>query len=311
MTRAVIALESLLKRYRSVALRELSHQDWLELRAESGVRLAEFNTACNQIADSLELSTARGRLLAYLQTRVGKTVTKEELSGVAGIEEWARRIRELRVEHGWRIESGLTRANMKPFEYILLSSVPDAELARSWQLAKRIRNLKKPNGRATSIKERLLTYLTKIFPGSADQDQLGYVAKRQSWPRRMRELSEEGWQVVSSIDDPELAPGSYRLKSLERLPARTRETIKLRHRVLARDKYSCRDCGASPESAPDSGPVLLQVHHVVFVQHGGTNELPNLRTLCSNCHAGVHAVEGGLTRDELLVPDAEETYRSH
>lgn len=304
---AIVALESLLEQYRSVAPGQLSDKEWLALRAKSGVHLAEFSVACNEVAHSFGLSSARRRLLEYFRVRVGETVTKEELSGVAGIEEWARRVRELRVEHGWRIESGLTRSDRKPSEYELVSLEPDVELASRWRIAKRIRNLKNPNGRASSIRDRLLAYLTEISPAAADQEQLGYVAKRQSWPRRMRELTEDGWQIESSIDNAELAPGAYRLKSLERLPPRSRQAIKLRHRILERDGYSCQDCGASPRS----GPVQLQVHHVKFVQHGGTNAPSNLRTLCSNCHAGVHAVEHGLTEDELLVPNAEQTYRSN
>jgi hypothetical protein len=33
---------------------------------------------------------------------------------------------------------------------------------------------------------------------------------------------------------------------------------------------------------------------------GGTNEAENLVTLCSDCHAGRHAVMPGSTRDDLL-----------
>ena len=47
----------------------------------------------------------RGRewkLLEYLKERVGN-VYGDELHAVSGIHEWARRVRELRVEHGYDI----------------------------------------------------------------------------------------------------------------------------------------------------------------------------------------------------------------
>lgn len=50
---------------------------------------------------------------------------------------------------------------------------------------------------------------------------------------------------------------------------------KLRARVLARDGHRCQACGAS---AP------LQVDHIVPRQHGGSDALSNLQTLCQPCH---------------------------
>src|SRR5688572_182863 len=46
----------------------------------------------------------RARILRYLQERPGVWVYGEELAAVSGIGEWARRVRELRVEHGYFIE---------------------------------------------------------------------------------------------------------------------------------------------------------------------------------------------------------------
>ena len=44
---------------------------------------------------------AKAKILAYLQTHVGKPVDGEELGATSGIQEWARRVRELRVEDGY------------------------------------------------------------------------------------------------------------------------------------------------------------------------------------------------------------------
>jgi hypothetical protein len=48
-------------------------------------------------------NSARSRILAYLRKYCGTVITGDELMIVAGISEYGRRIRELRVELGWRM----------------------------------------------------------------------------------------------------------------------------------------------------------------------------------------------------------------
>lgn len=55
-----------------------------------------------------------------------------------------------------------------------------------------------------------------------------------------------------------------------------------RKQVLARDENKCRKCNR------EDG---LEVHHIVAVSDGGSNEMDNLITLCSGCHTEWHAVE--------------------
>ncbi|SFH52959.1 5-methylcytosine-specific restriction endonuclease McrA [Actinopolymorpha cephalotaxi] len=276
--------------------KEVTVVDWQHASAETGVLLAQFDRAANQISNAFGLTSTQQRVLAYLRSRIGQKVPKEELRGVAGIYEWARRIRELRVEHGWAIVTNVQRPDLKPGEYVLEHDQPDRLLADDWALAKRLRNSKE------SGKDRGLKYLQALSPRSADKDQLAYVMQIQSRARRIRELDEEGWEIQSNVDDPSLAPGSYRLASLERRPPRTRKAIKLRHTILERDGKQCQDCGRSP----DKNHVTLQIHHRVFVSQGGTNDPENLITLCSDCHAGRHALVRGQVVDELLVTDWEE-----
>ncbi|MPX97957.1 HNH endonuclease [Salinivibrio sp. VYel6] len=69
--------------------------------------------------------SARERILQLFLSRVGEKVTKEEISSVANINEWARRIRELRDEHGYEIKSHKDQPSLlKPGEYILASETP-------------------------------------------------------------------------------------------------------------------------------------------------------------------------------------------
>jgi hypothetical protein len=63
---------------------------------------------------------ARTAILNYLKEHVGQPVFGEELREISGIQEWARRVRELRVEFGYRIieEGG---------RYTLMSADPNPQ----------------------------------------------------------------------------------------------------------------------------------------------------------------------------------------
>lgn len=92
--------------------------------------------------------------------------------------------------------------------------------------------------------------------------------------------------------------------------------------VLNRDKYTCQYCkGKSKDSR-------LEVHHIIFRSHGGSDEEENLITLCKTCHDDLHEGEIALKkigkekgqlkhatqmngiRIQLLkrLPNAEETF---
>jgi hypothetical protein len=55
------------------------------------------------------------------------------------------------------------------------------------------------------------------------------------------------------------------------------EFLEIRTEVLKRDNYRCVNCGMTGKE--------LHVHHVVSRSEGGTNDLSNLVTLCSDCHS--------------------------
>jgi 5-methylcytosine-specific restriction endonuclease McrA len=56
---------------------------------------------------------------------------------------------------------------------------------------------------------------------------------------------------------------------------------KLKESVLSRDGHICTVCG-------ENSLRKLDIHHIVFVSEGGTDEMNNLVTLCKECHYGVH-----------------------
>ena len=60
---------------------------------------------------------------------------------------------------------------------------------------------------------------------------------------------------------------------------RTRIPRGMRHEVFKRDGYRCVECGASKDDG-----ATLHVDHKIPVSKGGTDELDNLQTLCSDCN---------------------------
>lgn len=73
---------------------------------------------------------ARAKLRQYFLDHVGEVVNSDTLRQVAGISEWARRVRELRNEEGWDIVTHNDRSNLKPGEYILINNIPKPAFER-------------------------------------------------------------------------------------------------------------------------------------------------------------------------------------
>ena len=59
--------------------------------------------------------------------------------------------------------------------------------------------------------------------------------------------------------------------------------LRLRWKVLTRDRFRCVSCGRSPATDLDC---QLHVDHVVAAARGGKREEGNLRTLCADCNLG-------------------------
>lgn len=53
--------------------------------------------------------------------------------------------------------------------------------------------------------------------------------------------------------------------------------------VLNRDSYTCQYCKGKHKDSK------LEVHHIVFRSHGGSDEESNLITLCHTCHKDLHS----------------------
>jgi hypothetical protein len=260
-------------------------------------------------------ASARDRILAYLRRYPTTVIAGDELTVVSGIQEYARRIRELRVEFGWPILSGkamldllpeeragLTAGSIRVDDYVLLRDEQDREGALRWNIANEIRRS------SGSVKEKLLRYLQANVGAPVTAEELRYVAKdRSEWARRVRELrTEDGWNIATQMTErPDLPPGVYVLEDLAQAEPHDRKIPEeVRIRVLLRDHYSCRYKGCDFDARhPPPGPRRrLELHHVIQHAARGTNDPDNLVTICNVHHDAVH---GGaeLVLEEPTVSD--------
>jgi len=75
---------------------------------------------------------ARSKLRAYFLSHIGEVLDSGTLRDVAGgISEWARRVRELRDEEGFDIQTHNDRSDLKPGQYVLVSSKPKPAFERN------------------------------------------------------------------------------------------------------------------------------------------------------------------------------------
>lgn len=246
--------------------------------------------------------SAQERILKYFLSNPGVPIHYKEVAIVAGISEWARRIRELRVEHGWRIlngaelrdmiaegeyeDEGLTLEKVGREDYILFTAKQDREAAFRWKLANQIRR------KETGAKQKILEFLRKNVGKPVRGDELRYVTNNVSnWARRVRELrTEEGWPISTYASGrPDLPIGEYLLEEDRQIPRHDRRIPdSTRRAVLMRDKYTCQKCSWNHSLWNRSDPRFLEVHHVRFHSEGGDSQPGNLITYCNVCHDEIH-----------------------
>lgn len=254
-------------------------------------------------------NSGRSRILWYLRQFVGEVISSDELMVVSGIHDYPRRARELRVQEGWPLITGVTIRemredasqedqeelsdipDMKPDDYLLLRDEQDIEAAHRWKTTNAIRGRKN-----LSVRDRILEYMRANVGAPLTSEELRYVAGDKSeWARRTRELrTEYGWPVVTKTSGrPDLPVGVYVLENDRQAPEHDRK-IKddVRRKVLRRDDYTCQyeGCGWHHDLWNRSDPRHLEVHHLEHHAKGGSNEAENLITYCNVCHDVVHRV---------------------
>jgi HNH endonuclease len=75
---------------------------------------------------------ARDQLRDYFLSHLGQVLGSDELRIAAGgITEWARRVRELRNQEGYKILTHNDRSDLKPGQYLLLTAKPEPAFERA------------------------------------------------------------------------------------------------------------------------------------------------------------------------------------
>ena len=235
----------------------------------------------------------RERIRLYLIENVGEVIAAAELEVVSGISEYGRRVRELRVQDGYKILTGYssdpeTGVDLKVREYLLVDPEPDVTAARRWHIANRIR--KEAEG---GSKGRILRYLLENVGQIVTNKELVYVAKAKEFGRRVRELrTEEGYAVATRFTGrPDLKMGEYILESAERRsqPHDRNIPFEVQKQVYERAKNACELCGWNHHKWAKDDPRILELHHITEHAVGGPNIPRNLAVLCSRCHDDIHA----------------------
>lgn len=143
-------------------------------------------------------------------------------------------------------------------------------------------------GSRAKLRAHFLANLNRVM----DSEELRKVSGDISeWARRVRELrTEEGYQILTHNDRADLKPGEYLLENPKPQPAFARSISKeTRALVLDRNGFTCQMCGAvagEPHPYDETRKTRLHIGHVIDKSMGGTDDLQNLRAICSVCNEG-------------------------
>ncbi len=264
---------------------------------EKVLLLVQVSAAVKELGIRTSARTAnvgsRERIRLYLVEHVRTVISAAELEVVSGISEYGRRVRELRVEDGYKILTGHsndpeTGVTLSTREYYLIDSEADKTAAHRWHIANRIRREETGGSRG-----RILAYLRENVGQVVTSEELAYVARAREFGRRTRELrTEEGYAIATRFTGrPDLRMGEYILETIDRIaePHDRRIPFAVQKVVYERADNSCELCGWNHERWSRQDPRIVELHHVTEHVEGGANSAENLIALCSRCHDEIHA----------------------
>lgn len=74
----------------------------------------------NMYSEIFDETSGKGRIREYLKEKIGEPVKSDRLARISGISEYARRVRELRNEEGFVIDSTRTREELGQNDYFMV-----------------------------------------------------------------------------------------------------------------------------------------------------------------------------------------------
>jgi 5-methylcytosine-specific restriction endonuclease McrA len=102
------------------------------------------------------------------------------------------------------------------------------------------------------------------------------------YERRFHSWTNALTQFVAYANTRDMQPPNP-IEVVERRQTGRSASLRTRFRILKRDNFSCRACGASPALEPG---LLLHVDHIEPWSRGGATDEGNLQTLCERCNLG-------------------------
>lgn len=112
-----------------------------------------------------------------------------------------------------------------------------------------------------------------------------YLRRFDSWGKALKAFADFANSMEQDVGSMLGARASGPARRTPRDPS-----LRLRFRVLSRDRFSCCMCGSSPAKVPS---VVLHIDHIVPWSRGGETLLQNLQTLCDRCNLGKGNLAGG------------------
>ncbi|USZ68738.1 HNH endonuclease [Halorussus salilacus] len=99
----------------------VSRENWEEELRDYMLAVENFEDHKTEIYASIfDETSGKGRIREYLKDKVGGPVRSETLARISGISQYARRVRELRNEEGFVIDSTRTRAELGQNDYFVV-----------------------------------------------------------------------------------------------------------------------------------------------------------------------------------------------
>lgn len=244
----------------------------------------------------------RSRILAYLRAHPQCLIAGKELALISGISEWARRIRELRINQGWPIVSGFVAREMhlageldldgvdfnslRADDYVLLTDDTIPNASARWQTAEAIAELN------CSTQDRLLRFLLAFPRQTVTGEELRRAAAGDAdWAELLRNLRvAHGWPIATrAAGRPDISPGTYILEGDRQSPVHDRHIADpIRKLTLKRDQWTCVHCGWQLFAKSSADCRFLELHRTTPGNDPTDDHHDRLETLCTICHDAVH-----------------------
>lgn len=110
----------------------------------------------------------------------------------------------------------------------------------------------------------------------SEYSQSPYNRRFSTWTNALQNF------VVWANGEELAAPEATEIDNSQRKTGRD-PSLRLRFKVMQRDNFTCKQCGASPAKDPS---VELHIDHIIPWSKGGDTTFENLQTLCLPCNLG-------------------------